>query len=60
MGKLSHLNVSTAPKRSTLSYVNQHKPSSLFRALFFKAMGTLPCPWPRAGKRASSNSRKSS
>ncbi|CAO0819973.1 hypothetical protein DFAR_1260026 [Desulfarculales bacterium] len=37
MGKLSHLGVSTAPKRSTLSYTNQHRPSSLFRVLFFKA-----------------------
>ncbi|CAO0824401.1 hypothetical protein DFAR_630040 [Desulfarculales bacterium] len=38
LGTLSHLEVSAAPKRSTLSYANQHRPSSLFRALFFKAM----------------------
>ncbi|CAO0821341.1 hypothetical protein DFAR_2280015 [Desulfarculales bacterium] len=38
MGKLSHLEASAAPKRSTLSYANQHRPSSLFRALFFKTM----------------------
>ncbi|CAO0821995.1 hypothetical protein DFAR_2770016 [Desulfarculales bacterium] len=38
MGKLSHLGVNVAPKRSTLSYANQHRSSSLFRALFFKAM----------------------
>ncbi|CAO0820282.1 hypothetical protein DFAR_1470027 [Desulfarculales bacterium] len=38
LDKLSHLEVSAAPKRSTLPYANQHRPSSLFRALFFKAM----------------------
>ena len=38
LGKLSHLGVSAAPKRSTLSYANQHRPSALFRALFFKSM----------------------
>ncbi|CAO0820374.1 hypothetical protein DFAR_1540025 [Desulfarculales bacterium] len=38
MGKLSHLGIIAAPKRSTLSYANQHRPSSLFRALFFNAM----------------------
>lgn len=38
LGKLSHLGVSAAPNRSTLSYANQHRPSALFRALFFKAM----------------------
>ncbi|CAO0820872.1 hypothetical protein DFAR_190002 [Desulfarculales bacterium] len=38
LGKLSHLKVSAAPKRSTLFYANQHRPLSLFRAIFFKAM----------------------
>ncbi|CAO0821155.1 hypothetical protein DFAR_2180004 [Desulfarculales bacterium] len=38
LGKLSHLEVSAVPKKSTLSYANQHRPSSLFRALFFEAM----------------------
>ncbi|CAO0823401.1 hypothetical protein DFAR_3690041 [Desulfarculales bacterium] len=38
LGKLSHFGVSAAPKKSTLSYANQHRPSPLFRALFFKAM----------------------
>ncbi|MFH1060661.1 MAG: DUF4372 domain-containing protein [Pseudomonadota bacterium] len=38
LGKLSHLGVSAAPKRSILSYANQHRTSALFRALFFKAM----------------------
>ncbi|CAO0822226.1 hypothetical protein DFAR_2900003 [Desulfarculales bacterium] len=30
--------MSAASKRATSSYANQHRPSSLFRALFFKAM----------------------
>ncbi|CAO0822207.1 hypothetical protein DFAR_2870044 [Desulfarculales bacterium] len=38
LGKLSHLGVNAAPKKFTLPYANQHRPSSLFRALFFKAM----------------------
>ncbi|CAO0822790.1 hypothetical protein DFAR_3290038 [Desulfarculales bacterium] len=38
LGKLSHLGVSAAQKRSTLSYANQHRPSALSLALFFKAM----------------------
>ncbi|CAO0819908.1 hypothetical protein DFAR_110002 [Desulfarculales bacterium] len=38
MGKLSHLGVSAAPKKSKLFYTSQHRPSFLFRALFFKAM----------------------
>ncbi|CAO0822247.1 hypothetical protein DFAR_2910021 [Desulfarculales bacterium] len=37
LGKLSHLGVSAAPKKSTLFYTNQHRPSFLFRVLFFKA-----------------------
>ncbi|CAO0823178.1 hypothetical protein DFAR_340061 [Desulfarculales bacterium] len=37
LGKLSHLEVSAAPKKSTLSYANQHRPSTLFRTLVFKA-----------------------
>ncbi|CAO0820788.1 hypothetical protein DFAR_1880012 [Desulfarculales bacterium] len=63
LGKLSHLRVSAAPKKSTLSYVNQHRPSALFRALFFSSIK----PWitsvpkaPWAGKRAHSHSRTSS
>ncbi|CAO0824703.1 hypothetical protein DFAR_850001 [Desulfarculales bacterium] len=44
MGKLSHLGVIAVPKKSTLFYANQHRPSSLFRALFFKAIERFPCP----------------
>ncbi|CAO0820848.1 hypothetical protein DFAR_1960001 [Desulfarculales bacterium] len=63
LGKLSHLWVSAPPKRSTLSYANRHRPSALFRALFFKAMERFRAQcsldsW--IGKRANSNSRTSS
>jgi len=33
-GKLRHLGVACAPKRSTLAYANQHRPWELFRSLF--------------------------
>ncbi|CAO0819949.1 hypothetical protein DFAR_1260002 [Desulfarculales bacterium] len=59
-GKLSHFGVSAAPKRSTLPYANQHKPSILFRALFFKTIERFRAKAPWTGKRASSNSRTSS
>ncbi|CAO0819667.1 hypothetical protein DFAR_1050026 [Desulfarculales bacterium] len=62
LGKLPRLGVIAAPKRSTLSYANRHRPSSLFRALFFSSKlwsAFVPkAPW--TGKRVSSNSRTSS
>ena len=33
-GKLRHLGVSEPPKRSTLSYANEHRPWELYRAVF--------------------------
>ena len=33
-GKLRHLGIPTAPKRSTLSYANQHRPWELYRSVF--------------------------
>ncbi|CAO0824191.1 hypothetical protein DFAR_490003 [Desulfarculales bacterium] len=57
LGKLSHLEVSAAPEKSTLSYANQHRPSAWFRVLFFKATERFRAqgiPW--AGKKARSNS----
>jgi Transposase DDE domain/Domain of unknown function (DUF4372) len=38
LGKLSHLGVKTAPKKSTLSYANQHRPAALFQDLFYTAL----------------------
>jgi hypothetical protein len=34
-GKLRHLGVSEPPKRSTLSYANQHRPWELYRSAFY-------------------------
>ncbi len=34
-GKLAHLGVNEAPKRSTLSYANAHRPWELYRDLFY-------------------------
>lgn len=36
MGKLVHLGVGKAPRRSTLSYANRHRPAALFEGLFWK------------------------
>ncbi len=33
-GKLRHLGIPTAPKRSTLSYANEHRPWELYRNVF--------------------------
>jgi hypothetical protein len=35
LGKLSHLGVSRAPKKSTLAYANEHRPAEVFRDLFW-------------------------
>ena len=35
-GKLRHLGLPAAPKRSTLSYANAHRPSALFEDLFYR------------------------
>ena len=34
-GKLRHLGVSQPPKRSTLSYANEHRPWQLYRSVFY-------------------------
>jgi hypothetical protein len=36
-GKLRHLCLPGAPKRSTLAYANAHRPSALFENLFYRA-----------------------
>ena len=35
LGKLKHLGVDDAPKRSTLSYANEHRPWQLYQKVFF-------------------------
>jgi len=39
-GKLRHLGLPSAPKRSTLSYANAHRPSALFEDLFYRVLET--------------------
>jgi len=38
-GKLLHLGIRDTPRRSTLSYANNHRPASMFEALFWKILG---------------------
>lgn len=38
LGKLSHLGVGEAPKRSTLSYANAHRPAEMYEELFWKTL----------------------
>jgi hypothetical protein len=46
-GKLRHLGVETHPKRSTLSYANEHRPWKLYRGVFYnlldRCMAIAPC-----------------
>ncbi len=38
-GKLRHLGIMRAPKRSTLAYVNEHRPWELYRDIFEQLLG---------------------
>lgn len=38
LGRLVHLGIDLAPRRSTLSYANGHRPAALFEELFWKTM----------------------
>ena len=38
-GKLKHLGVPAAPKRSTLAYANQHRPWQLYQTVFTQLLG---------------------
>lgn len=40
LGKLRHLGVEAAPKRSTLAYANEHRPWQLYRNVFFNLLGS--------------------
>lgn len=40
-GNLNHFGVTRAPCKSSLSYMNQHRPFELFRDLYFKLLGKL-------------------
>jgi hypothetical protein len=38
LGKLVHLGIGKAPKKSTLSYANEHRPAKLYEDLFYTAL----------------------
>lgn len=38
LGKLVHLGIASAPKKSTLSYANAHRPAALYEDLFYTAL----------------------
>jgi len=38
-GKLRHLGLPDAPKRSTLAYANEHRPWTLYRSVFYQLLG---------------------
>jgi len=38
LGKLRHLGMNEAPKKSTLSYANAHRPWEMFRDLFYQTL----------------------
>jgi hypothetical protein len=50
-GKLRHLGLSVAPKRSTLAYANSHRPSALFEDLFYGLLETARSQAQQAGVR---------
>ncbi len=49
LGKLRHLGIARSPKKSTLSYANEHTPAQLYEDLFwtlmsrFRAAGAMGC-----------------
>jgi len=40
-GKLRHLGVEQHPKRSTLSYANEHRPWELYRCVFYSLLSKI-------------------
>jgi len=38
-GKARHLGIKKAPKRSTLSYANEHRPWQLYKQVFYQLLG---------------------
>jgi hypothetical protein len=38
LGKLKHLGINDAPKRSTLSYANEHRPWQLYQLMFYRLL----------------------
>ena len=38
LGKLVHVGLRAAPRRSTLSYANAHRPAAIYEELFFRGL----------------------
>ena len=51
LGRLVHLGILKAPRRSTLSYANQHRPAALFEDLFWTALARFRQQQALGGKR---------
>lgn len=51
LGKLNHLGLKSAPKRSTLSYANAHRPWRLFRNVYFELLELCRSAFPGKPKR---------
>jgi hypothetical protein len=51
LGRLVHVGISKAPKRSTLSYANEHRPAALFEELFWTALGRFRQQQALGGRR---------
>jgi hypothetical protein len=50
MGKLRHLGMKEAPKKSTLSYANAHRPWEMFRDLFYETLDICAMAAPKKRK----------
>lgn len=51
-GKLNHLGVADAPKKSTLSYANENRPSAVYQDLFWTLMDRFRNLGLRVGKKS--------
>jgi len=51
LGKLNHLGINAAPKKSTLSYANAHRPDTLFENLFWSTLERFRSRGELGGKR---------
>jgi hypothetical protein len=51
VGKIRHLGLEEAPKRSTLSYANSHRPWQMFQDLFYKTLEVCQKDAPIPGKK---------
>jgi len=51
LGKLVHLGIADAPKRSSLAYANSHRPWQLYEALFYQLLEKCRLLEPKGGHR---------